>query len=97
ALLDAWPAATVAAARRALRELRELALSGPGYAIGLDGVAATLADLVVELPPPAERDAVVIGDALELRARRVRALFVAGAQEDAFPAAAREPAFLSGA
>jgi ATP-dependent helicase/DNAse subunit B len=40
---------------------------------------------------------VLICDALALRARRVRALFVAGLQEGEFPAAPREEAFLSAA
>ena len=37
----------------------------------------------------------MICDALALRARRVRALFIAGLQEGAFPAPAREEPFLS--
>jgi ATP-dependent helicase/DNAse subunit B len=40
---------------------------------------------------------VLICDALALRARRVRALFVAGLQEGEFPQTPREEAFLSGA
>jgi len=97
ALIDRWQAAALDTARRALRELRELALAGPGFAIGVEATAAVLAELVVELPPAIDGDAVVICDALALRARRVRALFIAAVQEDVFPAAPRERGFLSAA
>jgi ATP-dependent helicase/DNAse subunit B len=93
AAIDPWDAAALVTARRALGELRDL----EDGAIGGEALAAALGELVVELPGVGERDAVVIGDALALRARRVRALFIAAAQEHVFPAPAREPAFLSAA
>jgi ATP-dependent helicase/DNAse subunit B len=93
ALVDPWETAALVGARRAIGELRELA----DVALGAAALAAALGELVVELPPAGERDAVVVCDALALRARRVRALFIAAVQEEVFPAPAREPAFLSAA
>jgi len=81
---------TLAAARRALGELRELARLGgelaPGDAMEL---ADTLAELEIFSGEPPGPGAVSILDPLALRARRVRALFVCGMQEGSFPAPAR--------
>jgi ATP-dependent helicase/DNAse subunit B len=97
ALLDRWQAAVTATARRTLRELRELARSGHAVEGGAAAIAAALEGATVEQPAATDADAVLICDALALRARRVRALFIAGLQEGDFPAAAREEAFLSAA
>ena len=97
ALLDRWDATVFATARRALRELRDLAVADSSLGAGADAVAAALEAAVVELAPSTEADAVLICDALALRARRVRALFIAGLQEGEFPQAPREEPFLSAA
>ncbi len=95
--LDRWQAAVLAACRRTLGELRELARADTSLEGGAGAIVAALEGAVVELAPASEADAVLICDALALRARRVRALFVAGLQEGEFPAAPREQAFLSAA
>ena len=95
ALLDARQARVLASGRRALRELLELARAEPALAPGPAAIAAALERVVVEEVPAAEGEGVLICDALELRARRVRALFIAATQEGVFPAPAREPVFLS--
>ena len=97
ALLDAWQAAVLECGLRALGELRELARADRSLAPGPAEVVAALERVKVELAPAAEADAVLICDALALRARRVRALFIVGLQEGAFPAAEREQPFLSSA
>ena len=97
ALLDPWHAAALESGLRALRELRELARADRSLAPGPAVLAAALERVKVELAPAAQADAVLICDALALRARRVRALFIVGLQEGAFPAAAREQPFLSSA
>jgi ATP-dependent helicase/DNAse subunit B len=89
-------AGALAAGRRALAQLRELALLAPELA---PASAAELADALgdVELVG-GERPlagAVAVLDPLSLRARRVRALFVCGLQEGAFPARARAQPLLS--
>ena len=94
ALLDPWEAAAARAARRSLGELRELASSEPRLLGGLAGVARSLEQTAVELPGAGDSDAVAICDALSLRARRVRALFIASLQDGVFPAAVREPPLL---
>jgi ATP-dependent helicase/DNAse subunit B len=94
ALLDPWEAAAFAAALSVLCQLRELAGSQPRLLGGIAGVVRALEDLSVELPANAEGDAVLICDALSLRARRVRALFICQAQEGMFPAPAQEELFL---
>jgi ATP-dependent helicase/DNAse subunit B len=83
-------AAALAAARRALGELRELARFAPELAPArADVLARVLGEvtfLAGERPLPG---AVAVLDPLALRARRVRALFVCGLQEGVFPAPAR--------
>jgi ATP-dependent helicase/DNAse subunit B len=83
-------ARALAAGRRALAELRELARLLPDVA---PASAAELASCLEALeldseerPGPGE---VAVLDPLDLRARRVRALFLTGLQEGAFPARAR--------
>jgi ATP-dependent helicase/nuclease subunit B len=97
ALIDPWAAAVLAAGRRTLRQLRDLARADAALAPSPAAIIAALEDVVAELPVAGEGEGVLICDALALRARRVRALFIAGMQEGAFPALAREQAFLSSA
>jgi ATP-dependent helicase/DNAse subunit B len=97
ALLDRWPASVLAAGRRTLRELRELARADAALTPSPVAIVAALERVVVELPAAGEGAAVLICDALALRARRVRALFIAGLQEGVFPAVAHEQPFLSAA
>ena len=83
-------ARALAGGRSALAELRELARLVPQAAPTSAGeLATTLAEIEVnsgELPGPG---LVAVLDPLQLRARRVRALFVAGLQEGSFPQRAR--------
>jgi ATP-dependent helicase/DNAse subunit B len=83
-------AAAVSSGRGALAELRELARGGrelvPGSAAALADALAGVEALAGE--PPAS-GAVALLDPLELRARRVRALFLCGLQEGVFPAGPR--------
>ncbi len=88
-------AAALAAARAALDELEQLLVLAPQL---VPNEAAALADVLggVEYiggraPEP---DAVAVLDPLALRARRVRALFLCGLQEGAFPARAHPHALL---
>jgi uncharacterized membrane protein YgcG len=89
-------ASALAAGRRALGDLRELARIAPELipadtgelARALEGVEI----LSGERPMPG---AVAVLDPLALRARRVRALFVCGLQEGVFPARARPQPFLA--
>jgi ATP-dependent helicase/DNAse subunit B len=94
ALLDPWEAAAVAAGRRALNELRELAHTAERLIGGIAGVTRALEAVTVELAASNDGEAVLIGDALSLRARRVRALFICATQEGTFPAPAAEELFL---
>jgi ATP-dependent helicase/nuclease subunit B len=89
-------ALALAAGRRALAELRELARKAPELA---PANAAELADLLGRIefvsgrgPQPG---AVAVLDPLALRARRVRVLFVCGLQEGVFPARARPQPLLA--
>ncbi|HUN79689.1 MAG TPA: PD-(D/E)XK nuclease family protein [Solirubrobacteraceae bacterium] len=75
---------------------RPLAL-WPAATIDADAVIALLRglELVVEEQPPGDpARAVAVLDPLALRARRVRALFLCGLQENVFPAPARAEPFL---
>jgi ATP-dependent helicase/DNAse subunit B len=89
-------AGALAAGRRAFAELRELARIAPELA---PSGARELADMLEQVsflsgegPRPG---AVAVLDPLALRARRVRALFVCGLQEGAFPARSRPQPLLS--
>ena len=97
ALLDPWQAAVLGAGRRTLRELRELTRADASFAPGPAAIVAALEGVIVELAAAGDVDAVLICDALALRARRVRGLFIAGLQEGAFPAPPREEPFLAAA
>lgn len=97
AFVDPWEAAALGGARRALGDLRELARSEPRLLGGIAGVTRALEAVTVELDAAGERDAVLICDALSLRARRVRALFICAMQEGTFPAAPKEELFLGAA
>ncbi len=88
-------AGAVALARRALAELRELARFAPELApASAAELARVLAGLTVLGGERPARGMVAALDPLELRARRVRALFVCGLQEGVFPARARPQALL---
>jgi ATP-dependent helicase/DNAse subunit B len=86
-------ARVVVAAARRLAELRELAGADRSLGPTATELIATLSGL--ELEPPAGGGGVLVCDALALRARRVRALFVCGLQEGAFPAPGRDGPFFS--
>jgi ATP-dependent helicase/DNAse subunit B len=87
-------ARVVAGAAGRLAELRELTAADRSLGPTAAELIATLAGLDVASPgPPA--GGVVVCDALSLRARRVRALFVCGLQEGAFPAPGRDGPFFS--
>jgi ATP-dependent helicase/DNAse subunit B len=89
-------AGALAAGRRAFAELRELARTmpelAPSDARELASVLEQVSFLSGEGPGPG---AVAVLDPLALRARRVRALFVCGLQEGAFPARSRSQPLLS--
>ncbi len=93
---EAREARALAAIRGALAELRELARSSPQLApSSLRELAAQLERVEVvsgERPGPG---LVAVLDPLQLRARRVRALFVVGLCEGIFPAPARPQALIS--
>jgi ATP-dependent helicase/DNAse subunit B len=86
-------ARVLAEAGRRLSELAELSRADPSLGPSPAELIATLAGLTVE--PPAAAGGVLVCDALALRARRVRAVYVCGLQEGAFPAPAREGPFFS--
>jgi ATP-dependent helicase/DNAse subunit B len=89
-------ARALAAGRRALGELRELARLAPELA---PARAIEVAEALgrIELPgaDPARSGSVAVLDPLALRARRVRALFLCGLQEGVFPARSRPQPLLS--
>ena len=89
-------ARALAGGRAALAELRELARMAPDAAPGHAGALAELLGRVEvnsgELPG---RGLVSVLDPLQLRARRVRALFLAGLQEGVFPLHAQPHPLLS--
>jgi ATP-dependent helicase/nuclease subunit B len=86
----------LAAARRALAELRELARIAPELAPASAGGLAEVLERVEFLSGEGPvSGAVAVLDPLALRARRVRALFVCGLQEGVFPARARPQPFLA--
>jgi hypothetical protein len=88
-------AAALAAGRRALAQLHDLARLAPGLAPGTPAeLAATLARIELIGGGRTAPGAVSILDPLALRARRVRALFVCGLQEGVFPARGRPRALL---
>ncbi|HWH10262.1 MAG TPA: PD-(D/E)XK nuclease family protein [Solirubrobacteraceae bacterium] len=86
-------AKVVGEAARRLGELLELTRADASLGPSPGDLISTLAGLEFEPPPVA--GGVVVCDALSLRARRVRAVFVCGLQEGAFPAQAREGPFFS--
>jgi ATP-dependent helicase/DNAse subunit B len=92
-------ASALAAGRRALAELRELARSAPELVPATAGELARALERVEidggEGRRGSAAGAVAVLDPLALRARRVRALFVCGLQEGAFPARPRPRPFLA--
>lgn len=89
-------AAALAAGRRALSELRDLARAAPELApaTALE-LASSLARVEIVSGEGSLPGAVAVLDPLALRARRVRAVFVCGLQEGVFPARARAQPFLA--
>lgn len=92
--LDARVTAQLAAA---LEDLATLAAEDPELVPDPDGLAALLAAVGVRVGDPPGDGRVVVADPLQLRARRVRALFLCDLQEGSFPAAARPDALLGDA
>jgi len=104
-------ASALAAGRRALGELRELARSAPELApasagelaralerieiVGGAGSSAGTGGAHATTAEDTPPGAVAVLDPLALRARRVRVLFVCGLQEGVFPARARPQPFLA--
>jgi ATP-dependent helicase/DNAse subunit B len=89
-------AAALAAGRRALAELRDLARIAPDLAPADPGeLARALEGVEILSGERPTLGAVAVLDPLALRARRVRALFLCGLQEGVFPARARPQPFLS--
>ena len=104
-------ASALAAGRRALGELRELARIAPELApasagelarslervelIGEEGGRGAADGPSASAGEASSSGAVAVLDPLALRARRVRALFVCGLQEGVFPARARPQPFLA--
>jgi ATP-dependent helicase/DNAse subunit B len=83
----------VGEAARRLGELGELTRWDPSLGPSAAELIAMLAGL--EFEPPAAAGGVLVCDALAVRARRVRAIYVCGLQEGSFPAAVREGPFFS--
>lgn len=81
-------------AREALRGLGRLAAADPALAPAPDALPGLVARLEVPAPAPRHEAVAVLGP-LEIRARRVRALFVCGLQEGEFPRPGRADPFLS--
>jgi PD-(D/E)XK nuclease superfamily len=89
-------AAALAAGRRALGELRELARMASELApASAWELARVLAAVELSSGETSAPGTVAVLDPLALRARRVRALFVCGLQEGVFPARARPQPFLA--
>lgn len=89
-------ARALAAGRRALAELRELARNAPELApSSADELAMVLERIVFPSGHGPQPGAVAVLDPLALRARRVRVLFVCGLQEGVFPARARPQPLLA--
>jgi ATP-dependent helicase/DNAse subunit B len=97
AVLDgaqATDARVLAAGRRALGDLADLAGAAPGLAPAPEELARLLEDLDVGLRDAPRSGAVAVSDPLSLRARRVRALVLCGLQENRFPRPAKPEPFL---
>ncbi len=94
--LEAREARALVAARAALAELRELARRdgelAPATAAGLAGALDPVEFWAGEHPGPGT---VAVLDPLELRARRVRALFLVGLNEGSFPSPSRPQPLIS--
>lgn len=93
---EADEAGAFLAARGALTELRELARLAPARApASACELAAVLERVTFAAGDRPEPGAIPVLDPLQLRARRVRALFVCSLQEGEFPAPPRPRPFLS--
>src|SRR4029453_17776483 len=85
-----------AALREALGELVALAAADPRLAPDAGALAQILAGVEVRAGAP-EPGAIAVPRPQAIRARRVRALFLCGLQEGAFPAPSRPEPFLGDA
>ncbi len=85
------------ALRGALRELAGLAAADPALVPDAQELVRLLSELPVRAGRRAAPDLVTVADPLAIRARRVRALFVCGLQEGAFPGALPPEPFLGDA
>jgi ATP-dependent helicase/DNAse subunit B len=88
-------ARALAAGRRALEELRELAAAAPELAPDAGALHQALEALELISEPPPATESVAVVDPLALRARRVRALFLCRVQEGEFPTAGAPEPFLA--
>jgi RecB family exonuclease len=93
---EAW---ALAAASALLDQLGQLASADGGARVdvGVAEIVAALESLSATAPGSARSEGVPLLDPLQLRARRVRALFVCCLQEGVFPKPAASPPFLSDA
>jgi ATP-dependent helicase/DNAse subunit B len=82
---EALEARVAAALRQALSELERLAATDPALVPEPAELPRVLADLEVRAHDDARPGVVAITSPLAVRARRVRALFLCGLREDAFP------------
>jgi ATP-dependent helicase/DNAse subunit B len=91
---DALEARVAAALRSALAELERLATADPALVPDPQELARVLAELEVRAHDDPRPGVVQITSPQALRARRVRALFLCGLREDAFPRAPTPEPFL---
>lgn len=87
-------ARVLAAGRRALRDLGDAAALDPALVPPSTELAAVLAAVEVHIGEREAAGAVQVTEPQQLRARRVRALFLCGMQEKVFPAPAAPEPFL---
>jgi len=90
-------ARVAAALRSALRELAGLAVTDAELVPDAEELVRLLSTLPVRVGRRAAPDLVTVADPLAIRARRVRALFLCGLQDGAFPSAPAPEPFLGDA
>lgn len=94
---EAVDARVAASLRAGLDELRQLVRSAPALAPSEAELVRLLADHEVRVADATRPGAVAVTSPLALRARRVRAVFLCGLREGAFPRSARAEPFLGDA